>query len=153
MDLWETSVSFLCSRVTADQFLVSDLIGLAFKWGITLRSRPTQGGGIGGNGKNQVTLVFRDLLVDLKARYPDITSHTLTHKLTEVKKFSHLGPELREVLFEKALTFVEKAGKTIADNKKEISTLTHQVSNYKGILERSNSPSQGILGDLIYFYN
>ena len=131
MDLWDTASVFLCSKINGDLFLLSDLIGLSYKWGIALRSKPS--GGIGGNGKNQVTIVFRDLLEDLRAARPDLTAHNLISMLTEVKKFSPLSQQLREVLFREALIFVERSGAAMADQKREIASLQRIVKTYQDV--------------------
>ena len=133
--------------MTGETFLLSDIIGLAYKWNLPIRNRPAQGV-LGGNGNNQITMVFKDLLNDLKAANQGITAFTLFGKLKDVKKFAHLSDELREVLFQESILYVEKSSKTIRDNRKEIAKLTRQCQYNQDILaenssERSLSPKEG----------
>ena len=133
--------------MTGETFLLSDIIGLAYKWNLPIRNRPAQGV-LGGNGNNQITMVFKDLLNDLKAANQGITAFTLFGKLKDVKKFAHLSDELREVLFQESILYVEKSSKTIRDNRKEIARLTRQCQYNQDILaesssERSLSPKEG----------
>ena len=140
-------MDFFILRVTGETFLLSDIIGLAYKWNLPIRNRPAQGV-LGGNGNNQITMVFKDLLNDLKAANQGITAFTLFGKLKDVKKFAHLSDELREVLFQESILYVEKSSKTIRDNRKEIARLTRQCQYNQDILdesssERSLSPKEG----------
>ena len=133
--------------MTGETFLLSDIIGLAYKWNLPIRNRPAQGV-LGGNGNNQITMVFKDLLNDLKAANQGISAFTLFGKLKDVKKFAHLSDELREVLFQESILYVEKSSKTIKDNRKEIVRLTRQCQYNQDILaesssERSLSPKEG----------
>ena len=133
--------------MTGETFLLSDIIGLAYKWNLPIRNRPAQGV-LGGNGNNQITMVFKDLLNDLKAANQGITAFTLFGRLKDVKKFAHLSDELREVLFQESILYVEKSSKTIRDNRKEIARLTRQCQYNQDILaesssERSLSPKEG----------
>ena len=44
MDLWESSLHFLCNRLvsgSAGNFLTSDVTGLAFKWGVKTKGKPS----------------------------------------------------------------------------------------------------------------
>ena len=66
MDLWAISINFLCSRVTGETYLLSDVIGLGYKWGVPIRSRPT-GGALGSDGSNQ----------EIKGP-PSLTNHGIT---------------------------------------------------------------------------
>ena len=84
-----------------------------------IRNRPAQGV-LGGNGTNQISMVFKDLLIDLKASNQGMNAFSLAGRLKDVNKFSHLSDELREVLFQESIIFVEKASKTIRENRKEI---------------------------------
>ena len=78
--------------------------------------------------RHQVTVVFKDLLADLRAKHGGrLTAHNLIGMLADVKKFSSLGQDLREILFNEALNFVERAGTAIADQKREIATLSTMV--------------------------
>ena len=124
--------------MTGETFLLSDIIGLAYKWNLPIRNRPAQGV-LGGNGNNQITMVFKDLLNDLKAANQGITAFTLFGKLKDVKKFAHLSDELREVLFQESILYVEKSSKTIRDNRKEIARLTRQCQYNQDILAESSS--------------
>ena len=124
--------------MTGETFLLSDIIGLAYKWNLPIRNRPAQGV-LGGNGNNQITMVFKDLLNDLKAANQGITAFTLFGKLKDVKKFAHLSDELREVLFQESILYVEKSSKTIRDNRKEIARLTRQCQYNQDILDESSS--------------
>ena len=53
-------------RVTGESFLLSDVIGLAYKWSLPIRNRPAQGV-LGGNGTNapniQNVRIFRQSIV------------------------------------------------------------------------------------------
>ena len=133
-------------RVTSEKFLLSDVIGLAYKWNLPIRNRPAQGV-LGGNGTNQISLVFKDLLMDMKASHQDINAFSLTGRLKEVKKFSHLSDELKEVLFQESVIFVEKASRTLRENKKEIAMLNRQCQYNQELItanssERSLSPRE-----------
>jgi hypothetical protein len=125
-------------RVTGESFLLSDVIGLAYKWSLPIRNRPGQGV-LGGNGTNQISMVFKDLLLDLKATHQGMNAFSLFGRLKDVKKFSHLSDELREVLFQESIIFVEKASKTIRENRKEISLLSRQCQHNQDLITANNS--------------
>ena len=125
-------------RVTSEKFLLSDIIGLAYKWNLPVRNRPAQGV-LGGNGTNQISLVFKDLLMDMKVSYQDINAFTLTGRLKEVKKFSHLSDELKEVLFQESVMFVDKASRTLRENKKEIAMLNRQCQYNQELISANSS--------------
>ena len=90
--------------MTGESFLLSDVIGLAYKWSLPIRNRPAQGV-LGGNGTNQISMVFKDLLIDLKAANQGMNAFSLAGRLKDVNKFSHLSDELREVLFHYICSF------------------------------------------------
>ena len=133
-------------RVTGESFLLSDVIGLAYKWSLPIRNRPAQGV-LGGNGTNQISMVFKDLLMDLKATHQGMNAFSLAGRLKVVKKFSHLSDELRDVLFQESIIFMERASKTIRENRKEISLLNRQCQHNQELIasntsERSLSPKE-----------
>ena len=103
-----------------------------------IRNRPAQGV-LGGNGTNQISMVFKELLIDLKASNQGINAFSLIGRLKEVKKFSNISDELREVLFQESIMFVEKASRTIRENKKEISMLTRQCQYNQDLISANNS--------------
>ena len=115
---------------------------MAYKWNLPVRNRPTQGV-LGGNGTNQLSIVFKDLLMDMKASNQDINAFSLTGRLKEVKKFSHLSDELKEILFQESVMFVDRASRTLRENKKEIAMLNKQCQLITAnSCERSLSPNE-----------
>lgn len=121
--------------------MISDVIGLAYKWNLPVRNRPAQGV-LGGNGTNQISLVFKDLLMDMKASQQDVNAFSLTEKLKEVKKFSYLSDELKDVLFQESVMFVDQASRTLRENKKEIAMLNKQCQYNQELITASGSGSE-----------
>merc|ERR1711994_1095984 len=76
-----------------------------------------------------------------------MNAFSLAGRLKDVNKFSHLSDELREVLFQESIIFVEKASKTIRENRKEIAFLNRQCQHNQELIaanssERSLSPKE-----------
>ena len=81
--------------------------------------------------------------MDMKASNQDINAFSLTGRLKEVKKFSHLSDELKEILFQESVMFVDRASRTLRENKKEIAMLNKQCQLITAnSCERSLSPNE-----------
>ena len=85
MDLWDKSVNFLCDRVAGHQLLLSDVIGLSYKWGVKFKARTSLGG-----SSSQVSLGLRDLLQELKVQKGNdtLSAYSLLGRL-KVKHLQH----------------------------------------------------------------